>query len=288
MRGLFIGGAISGLALGLGIGLALSWFYWPAARMNADLVDLRLDYKDDYQGMIAAAYSLDGDLARAMSRLAELKLAGPASAISARAALESRPLYRQALMRLALDLAQPSAALARPTYTPRPTRTRVSHRLATPVATPVPAATRAPMASPVPATPAPEPALPPPTSIPNPDAPRFVLKSKQPLDCVQSRGRSHIEVEAVDGEGAPLPGVGVEVHWDSGTEILYTGLKPERGPGYADLKVDPGTYSVRLAETAQSDAVENLEIQASTGPCSPRSTQTLGWSLVFTLEENHP
>ncbi len=280
MRGLLIGGTLFGLVIGIGIGLLLSWVYWPVTYVDVDPVDLRLDTKDDYQRMIAAAYSLNGDLRLAWARLARIYPAQPGTGLAALAARESRPSYQQALVHLVLDLQQPAVALARPTYTPRPTRTPLRPYTA-PTEGPRPVATVTPTRTPVSATATIEPTAIPPTSVPNPDAPAFEIKTKASETCLETGGRTHIQVQVEDENGAPLPGIGVEVNWDKGDEILYTGLKPERGMGYADLTVKPGAYNVRLAENAQSPVIEGLKIDTSTGTCASESTEIYGWRLVF-------
>jgi hypothetical protein len=74
MRGLFFGGTLVGILLGLGLGLVIAWYLWPVSATEADPADLRLDLKDDYLRMIAASYSLDGDMAHALQRLDTLRL----------------------------------------------------------------------------------------------------------------------------------------------------------------------------------------------------------------------
>ncbi len=285
MRGLFFGGTFIGVLIGLALGLAIAWTVWPISYTDADPADLRLDFKDDYLRMIAATYSLDGDMARAQQRLASLFLAQPTASLDNLTRRESKPLYQQALIRLALDLNQPAVALARPTYTPRPTKTRASVHSTTAAparVTPMSSSqvhtpTRAPSSQ----TATPEPTLPPPTSVPNPNAPQFQLKTKTTINCQFAGDRARIEVEVQDREGKPVPGIAVQVDWNAGTELFYTGLKPERGMGYADVSLPPGTFNVRLTENAQSAAVENLRIDPAPGECNEASPQVRGWKLTF-------
>ncbi len=284
MRGLYIGSTLFGLVIGLVIGLLISWVFWPVSYVDADPSDLRLDFKDDYLRMIAAAYSLNGDMTRTLARLDALRLAQPPTGVASLAQRETKPLYQQALIHLALDLKEPALAMARPTYTPRPTRTP---ELAYRAPTTRPRATARPTASPTPAadTPTPEPTTVPPTSFPNPDAPQYDLVSKTSETCVEARGKAQIEVQVEDKDGKPVPGVGVEVNWGAGDQIAYTGLKPEHGFGYADLTVRPGSYNVRLTETAQSPIVEGLQVEADAPVCDPESTSVYGWRLLFRAVE---
>jgi hypothetical protein len=58
-----------GLISGGGLGLYLGWVAWPTEYTQADPQILQDRYRQDYTVMIAAAYSLDGDLAAARQRL---------------------------------------------------------------------------------------------------------------------------------------------------------------------------------------------------------------------------
>jgi hypothetical protein len=90
-----------------------------------------------------------------------------------------------------------------------------------------------------------------------------------------------IQVFVQDADGKPLPGIGVEVNWSAGDDILYTGLKPERGMGYADEEVGPGRYNLRLTDNAQSNVVESLGVDEEPSVCSADALQVRGWMLVF-------
>src|SRR5437867_3987426 len=126
MRGLFLGGALAGFLIGIALGLAIAWVYWPVTYTDAEPADLRLDEKEDFIKMIAASYSVDGSMAQALRRLSALQLPQPSIAVANLARRETTPLTQQALLQLSLDLNAPAAALARPTYTPRPTRPRAN------------------------------------------------------------------------------------------------------------------------------------------------------------------
>lgn len=287
MRGLFIGGAIAGLLLGLFVGLVIAWVIWPVTYTDADPADLSLEIKDDYLRMIAHGYNLDGDMARALAQINALRLSQPIASLANLARRETKPLTQQALVQLALDLRQPAVALARPTFTPRPTRGRGSDRR-TPTATlrsmpsvaPTQTALTGFSATPLPRLdPTLEPtATVPPTSIHDPNAPRFELEAQTALTCAETGGRALIQVNVQDTNSRPLPGIGVEVNWNAGDEVFYTGLKPERGLGYADFAASAGTYSVRLTENAQSPVVANLTIEPEPAECAE---QLRGWSLLF-------
>ncbi len=69
-----------GLVLGLGLGFAVGWWLWPVEYVNTTPSALHARYADDYVLMVAAAYDVEGDLARAQARLAPLD-ADPTAAV---------------------------------------------------------------------------------------------------------------------------------------------------------------------------------------------------------------
>lgn len=308
MRGLFFGGALAGALIGFGLGLALTRSYWPVPIWGATAADLRRDLKDDYIRMIASTYSLDGDMARALQRLTPLKLVQPELYISSLARGESNSATNEAIARLAIDLKNPSAALARPTFTPRPFRAPGETATA-PRLEPLPLATKPspqpPFAaktaagavsalltpqSQISATPEPIPfdtdtVEPLPTPASNPSNPFYRLKSKDWLNCLATQGRGIIQVDVIEGDGKPSAGIGVELAWDAGDEVFYTGLKPERGIGYADVEVSPGIYSIKLTEDASSPVVDNLRIDAEPEECPGDGSELRGWKIVFQRSE---
>jgi hypothetical protein len=184
-------------------------------------------------------------------------------------------LTQQALIKLRLDLDRPNTARARPTFTPRPTpdltpAPRVTVIVLEPTAIVPPAIPPTPLPTPIP-----------PTSEPNPNVPRFELIEKRALDCTQVEGGAQIQVQVQNARGEGMPGILVEVNSAHGNEQFYTGFKPERGNGYGDIALVPGSYSVHLVENAQSDVVEDLRIAANVVECSSNLAGTQGWYLVF-------
>ena len=64
---------LTGIILGIGMGLVYSWIVSPVKYIDAPPSVLREDYKDEYRALIAAAYLYNRDLTRAQDRLAKLK-----------------------------------------------------------------------------------------------------------------------------------------------------------------------------------------------------------------------
>jgi hypothetical protein len=289
----------TGLILGGIMGLLYSWLISPTQYVDTAPSSLREDYKDQYRALIAAAYTSNGDLGRAKSRLmflededAERILALQAE----KAASVGRPQSEvDSLGLLALAISRgapiPPATLTAspspsPTYTntaiPFPTATDTPPTAGSPVpvsilpasSTPGPTETQSP--SPRPLLPSITP-LPTRTPTPTPGAP-FVLAEEAALICASNQTSPLIMVEAYDAAGEPIPGVQVIVQWPGGEDRFFTGLKPELGLGYADFSLTPGIpYSVRLAEAGQ--LVSGLEAHECENPARERYWGS--WRLVF-------
>jgi len=64
---------LTGLVIGIAMGLIISWEISPVEYVNAPPYALRADYKDEYRALVAAAYQYNRDLLRAEDRLAQLR-----------------------------------------------------------------------------------------------------------------------------------------------------------------------------------------------------------------------
>jgi hypothetical protein len=74
----------------------------------------------------------------------------------------------------------------------------------------------------------------------------FILLSQEKV-CDQQLEAPQLQIEALDRFNRPVPGVLVIVAWAGGEEQFFTGLKPEKGQGYADFTLTPGTlYNLQL------------------------------------------
>lgn len=271
---------LTGLIIGLILGLVYAWVIQPVEYVDTSPASLRADFKDQYRALIAAAYVSNGDLVRALARLQLLKDEDTFRALSEQAqrtlAQDSSSREAQALGLLAIAIGQgtgsaqsnpTSAASTEPQSSP-PTPTTPSE---TPTSSPTATVTETP--TPIPSTatftPAPEtlatvtattPAgLPRPTDTAaptftpsvTPGGP-FVLSSRQAI-CEQKLAQPLIMIEAVNSAGQPVAGVLVIVTIQGGGEMrFFTGLKPEKGPGYADFIPSPGViYTLRLGEAGE-------------------------------------
>lgn len=282
---------ITGLILGMALGMAYAWLVSPVAYTDNPPLSLRADYKDQYRVLIALAYASNGDLGRARARLSLLGDSEPGPLVAnqtARAAAENRPPSEvQALALLAEALGSP-VALEPPvpaTETQLPGATATA---APPAATvPLPASTTpeavitqpgvaATGTAPDSPTLTPDAAqtqdgmpiftpLPTLTPTATPGAP-FVL-TDQEFVCDPVLTLPLIMVDVFDASGQPVPGVGITITWSSGQERFFTGLKPEIGSGYADYQMTPQlSYTLRVGDGGQSiEDIMAAECEASGG-----------------------
>jgi hypothetical protein len=291
---------ITALIIGISAGLFYAWVISSVEYIDTAPVSLRLDQKDAYRSLVAAAYASTGDAARAQARLTRaLGDENPQTALAEQAgrmAQNGAPQWEiDQINALASALAAglPAAPLIQaPPLTPEAATQPPS---ATPAAGQDPAQTAAPvslLSTPAPetqeGTPAENPGaaaaapsltpLPTRTPTPGPSAP-FVLKEQAAFLCDRPRSAPLIIVEAYDAAGEPLPGVQVFVYWQGGEDRFYTGLKPELGLGYADFTMTPGTaYTVQLAAGGQP--VTGLA--ASECESGQQERHWGAWKLIFT------
>jgi hypothetical protein len=275
MRGLYLIGWLLALSAGFGLGIFIAWYVVPVSYTDAQPWDLSSGAKDDYLRMIASSYAVDNDFRAAGRRVYYLQLADPQARLGDLARTDTNVKTQQALIKLLLGLRQPAAALVLPTYTPRSIRNpSPAARVTVIVVEPTTDPPTLPLATD-------EPTPLPPTSEPNPAAPRFELVRKEALDCQAVGGGAALVVQVQDFGGRGVPGVAIEVNSERGNEVFYTGLKPERGAGLADLEVLPGNYSLHLVQNAQSPIIGDLRIDSNDVECTGTPAATQGWHLVF-------
>ncbi|MCL4394108.1 MAG: hypothetical protein M1482_04765 [Chloroflexi bacterium] len=245
------GAALGSLAFGVAIGLLITWVLLPVQFVNADPSDLRQSSKDDYVRMVSAAYMLDGDLPAARLRLHELD--GPDATRSlddliarARAKPDGKT-DMDTLTLLAAALSGNAASLG---------RADTVGAFGTPQTIVV-------------------------VTTPTAPVPSFALIQHTQLDCQDLPDSALLTITVLDASGRELPNIPVQVHGDGGDDVIYTGLKPERGVGYADYEAAPGTFSVTLLN-AQSDTVSDLVVGNPPADCNAdRGATPRGWKLVF-------
>ncbi len=242
---------LTGLLIGLGLGLLYAWVISPVKYVDTSPASLRADFKDGYRAIIASAYLASGNIERAQSRLALLGDPDPVQALvdqAQKARSQGDPnKSAYALSLLAEALQQPPTIP--PTLTPiLPTQT--PQVIVTPSETGSPTPTSLVM-TPI-RTPSrtPTPILPPtprPSRTPTPTLGAPFLLVDQQVVCDPAYPEALLQIDVADSNGDPVPGMRLTVIWQGGSDTFYTGLKPDLGAGYADFKMTPGlTYSLQL------------------------------------------
>lgn len=242
--------------MGIALGLGITWGGMPLDFKNAPPAALRLAIKEEYVRMISLAYEADGDVALAQRRLAALELADPSQIFTDLIEHERRsahePTVQDALIHLghALGYKLPYTT-RRPTPLPRHSTVITITVVATPVSY----------------------------------APSFKLVEYAQLSCGDELPDARLKFYVRDAAGRDLPNIAIEIRSQDTIEIVYTGLKPEHGLGYADYQAAPGTYAVTILNS-HTETVSNLVVGNPPTNCSAdRGVTPRGWKLVFQQQE---
>lgn len=278
---------ITGLVIGILIGVLYSWGLSPVSYVDTDPASLRSDFQDRYRVLIAVAYVANGDLARAETRLAllgepEEDFADILSAQAQRNVAENGPPDEaRALGVLADALRGSDIAGARPTITPvggvgfqytatvftsTPTITLTPTISLTPTLTS--RATRTHTATPTPLSTR--------TATPTQGAP-YVMQSLE-LVCNPNLAQGLLLIFTRDVAGSPVPGVEIVITWPGGENHFFTGQKPEVDLGYADFVMTPGVL-YELSLTDGGEPVSGLTPVECEGEGDDRYWG--GWQVVW-------
>jgi hypothetical protein len=258
---------LTGLILGLGMGLLISLVFSPIRYSNITPAMLGKTEKDAYRALIAASYNARGDLGRAKARLALIEDPNPAQVLAAQA---QKTVAEGGLNQEARGLAYLAAALS-------DIPVQISTEAQQPVITPTTTVTEFPTLPPlvteensVAGTPTPitvvttQEVIFPTLESTEPVGDPYILKDRQ-LVC-DLEASNLLEVYVIDKAGQPVPGVQAIITWQGGEEDFYTGLKPQIDLGYADYLMDPETlYNLRLSngsETATKITPPNCKLDS--------------------------
>jgi hypothetical protein len=239
-----------GLAVGLLGGLVYAWSF-PGEIYNAGPWMMRPEYRKEWVRLTALSYVVDQDLERALWRLSGGEEAMPledvadamATLIDEHAAAGRPADTMRRLTVLAQELGVQTPAmlvyLDLPPITETPTATPLPSSVPTLPVTPTVVSTVVPTTKPT-RTPYPPTATPGPPSL-------FQFASKEQV-CVPGE-TPHIEIIVQNELGDGLVGVHVWLMWLDGSDRAITGLKPEKGLGYADFSAEEGIeYSLGTSE----------------------------------------
>ncbi len=252
---------ILALLIGLGLGLAYSWFISPVTYVDANPTLLRSDFKDQYRIVIASAYASNQDLARARARLSLLGDINPVDELTAQAQrmLAAGESFENArpLAQLATDLQQgfvnqPFTPTAFPTFnTPdvplEATATESFSEQAEATEDIAPTSLPTLLFEQTPFTPSiqeTQPARATFTPTAGFNTP-YLLVGQEPI--CEPGAPLLLQFMFTDSRRNQIPGVEIIVTWNQGEDRFFTGFKSELGLGYADFLMQANTiYNVRV------------------------------------------
>lgn len=264
------------LAAGLIGGLTVAWFVSPVEYTAVEPSDLKAEFRPTYLQLVSASFAFENDWPRTQFRLDALgnpNVARQVAEITQQAIAEGGPApMLRAMSKLSDRLGVRTAAMIVYLATPVPTVSRV----VTP--TPLLPPTLVPTLTPAPTFMLPDTPTPLPTFTPTPLPPPVYLLVAR--DRVCETGAPQIRVVLEDETGKGIPGAEVWVTWENGADRFVTGLKPDKGSGYADFDMQPGLiYAIAVAESALP-IVTGLETERC--PSSdPTQNIFASWQLTF-------
>jgi hypothetical protein len=245
---------ITGLFVGLVLGLAYAWFINPVSYSNTSPSTLRDDFRDQYRLLIARSYAFNQDLGRSAARISLLGDKDPQQALVSQAQqlvanngkhsdAEALAALANALTGLSNSNLTPTTGEDSPTEAPGLNTPTIDTESAIRTATPQPVTEGK---TPVPTfTPRAGVTLNPVVNLP------FVLDTNE-MVCNPNIPEKLLQVEVLDESENPLAGVRITVTWEGGEDVFYTGLHPEMGPGYADFEMGQGImYSLKVGDSSK-------------------------------------
>lgn len=276
-----------GLALGVAGGLYYAWTINPVQYYDSLPDQLAPRYRSRWIKMTAFAYSQTADMQRAEARLQRLSgveiRQGLAEALELAVAEGQSPAILARMAALAQHYAVQSPAIA--IYAD-------SGAVVVPTAespTPTP--------SPMPTSPAPSP-TPSPTlnpaelsivPTPTPPGPAYVIADvaraclPEPRIAISVTQQVSVTVrDQAELVNRGLPNVEVWLLWPDGADRAITGLRPDRGLGYADFRVEPLTTYHLYVVSPTGAPLTDLSVE----PCETQEEATWrSWLLTIRSTE---
>ncbi len=277
------GALIVGLVLGVILGLVYGWMVDPVQVADTHPALLRSDHRHDWVILTALSYAADGDLDRARTRLNHLdeeEVTEVLKVLIEAYAVAGRPpdvLRRLTMLGEALDVDTPAMLL----YSTDAQAADLPVWSA-PTVPPVPTPTLIPWSPDTPQRTQPAPTFP--SSMASTPGPPSSLLTQLSLDdqeqLCDSERDPQIQVVVLDDEGQGVPGVVVWLVWSDGIDRAVSGLKPARGPGYADFNAAPGVNYTLTVDELGMPLVTGLQLESC--PAEPGEASYLGsWRIVF-------
>jgi len=234
---------VLGILLGLAGGIYYAWFLNPVNVTNTAPGQLNEESQTAYILLISESYLQDTNLSRARDRLRTIDNRDPGEIVAEQADLafargdDSENI--RALTTLAEALGGETSAADVFSGTVAPTSAVNLTPTATFLPGNAPTETPRPPTTPVPVEPQVQP-----TRLPFEADLELVGRE---VICSDDAPAGLVQVIVLDELGQGVPGVPVQVTWESGQDVFYTGFKLEGGSGYADYQMSPElAYNVTL------------------------------------------
>lgn len=281
---------IIGAVIGLAIGLYLAWELWPVEYVESDPSEVSREYVPDYIILIAEQHAFDGDTDRARTRLQELGISdieetvvqltnyyiaegGKLSSVRALAGLSYAMGVGTSGMAIFLQTVtatptSPATLTPVPAATIAPTSTCTDIPTATATATAV--VTSELIVLPTPSA----------TATATPTRPPSFLLTERRRICSQEAGAGKVEVNVQEVDGTGIAGVRVEISWEDDKEAFFTGLKPDRGPGYADYDLLEPDREYEITLPGGGNTATEIAAHPVTAGC-PAGSVSVSWELTF-------
>jgi len=257
---------VIGLVAGLGLGLYYTWYVNPIVEVETRPAQLDVEARGRYMAAVALSFSHDSDLGRTIERL--LTVTGPgqpfqdmASAacdMVQRGYANSNTGFREIRSMVTLYQLQGSSGCADEiVLAAAPPTQEVVVVLPTP--TPAPPATKTPTVAPTRFPTATVEVAVPTASITQ----QYVLINVATFCDTEISGV--IEVYVQDFNGSGIPGEPVRVRWEGGEDTFFTGLKPERGPAYADFQMERDiSYTIEMPDRSDPSSQQLVAVPCTT------------------------
>lgn len=273
---------ILGIGIGVAIGLIYTWEIDPVIETNTHPWQLSEQSQENYIVAVALSYAYNRDRQLAFDRLRELKPDQQVWSMVAEVAcrrVETGKISNNAdirVLRAMVQLYAPQDASGCADSWGTPPAPMITVPTAVPTLTPMPTLTP-------PATKTPTPPLPtnaiaqPPRATNTPSGGGYALSRLQSFCNPDAPGI--IEVRVYDSRGRGVPGLTVQAIW-RGDEVdtFYTGLKPEREPGYADFEMTPGlSYTIVIPNLVSDPPAVEADSCQTTVDGETISTTTSYW-----------
>ncbi len=275
-------GMVMGIIGGVAGALYVTWVLFPTQNINTAPWQLDEESRNAYVVAIMLSYAADGDLGRTIEQLTALRLPGDdpiqqvadiACELASSSYVDSSSGIRAVRNMMTFYQGQGRGGCADrliPIDSLAPTQVL---EVILPTATLIPPPTKT-------ATP---PVTLEPTETPQPFVPTapparaFEPVNTRSFCSVENAGV--IEVRVVDFNAQGIPGQPVRVRWGGGESTFFTGLKPERGAGYADFEMEAGlSYTIEMPGLS-----DPLSVPLEARPCNLEGggTSTTSYEVVF-------